>query len=400
LIQTVFCYGSFAGEFPNPAWTCMDDIQPASHPASPPSSKRVYLNETRMMSIIRSAMEVIITVDEAQRIVIFNPMAEKVFACSAMDAIGTSLSRFIPERFREHHGRHVKQFGVTGVSDRQMGQQRVLFGLRANGEEFPIEASISQVYGDEGKLYTVMLRDVTERVKTENSLRASQDELQRLSANIQNVREEEKTRIARELHDDLGQQLTALKMDVSMLASALKDSGAAADLYAKTQAMHSLIDATVASVRRIAADLRPVMLDDLGPVPAIEWLINDFTQRYGIEVTMHIHQHDFDFNPTAGTALFRIVQEALTNVARHAGATRVTVRLSRQADQCVVWISDNGHGVEPDAMHKDKSFGLLGIRERTRMLGGTLSLDTAPGRGFSLTVSLPLQAVEQQSGQS
>jgi two-component system sensor histidine kinase UhpB len=168
----------------------MDDKQPAPLPPSPSSSQRIYLNETRMMSIIRSAMEVIITVDEAQHIVIFNPMAEKVFRCSAMDAIGTSLSRFIPQRFRENHGRYVKQFGVTGVSDRQMGQQRVLFGLRADGEEFPIEASISQVYGDEGKLYTVMLRDVTERVKTENSLRASQDELQRLSANIQNVREE------------------------------------------------------------------------------------------------------------------------------------------------------------------------------------------------------------------
>jgi len=348
------------------------------------------------MSIIRSAMEVIITIDEAQRIVIFNPMAEKVFGCSAMDAIGTSLSRFIPERFREHHGQHVKQFGVTGVSDRQMGRQRVLFGLRTNGEEFPIEASISQVYGDDGKLYTVMLRDITERVKTENSLRASQDELQRLSANIQNVREEEKNRIARELHDDLGQQLTALKMDLSLLASALIDSQAPAGLHAQTQAMHGLIDATVASVRRIAADLRPVMLDDLGPVPAIEWLVNEFTKRYGIVVTMDLHQDNFDFNATGGTALFRIVQEALTNVARHADAKRVTVRLARRNDQCLVQISDDGRGVEPNAIHKERSFGLLGIRERTRLFGGTVLIDTAPGRGFDMMVSLPLNTIEQK----
>jgi len=356
------------------------------------------MNEARMMSIIRSAMEVIITIDEAQRIIIFNPMAEKVFGCSAMDAIGSTLDRFIPERFREHHGKYVKQFGVTGVTDRQMGQQRVLYGLRSNGEEFPIEASISQVYGDGGKLYTVMLRDVTERVKAENSLRASQAELQRLSAYIQNVREEEKTRIARELHDDLGQQLTALKMDVSMLISALKGCDVPPEIDVQTHAMHGLIDTTVASVRRIAADLRPVMLDDLGPVPAIEWLINEFTRRYGIDVTMHLRQHDFNFNAAAGTALFRIVQEALTNVARHANAKRVTVRLAREAEQCVVWISDNGDGTEPEGMQKDKSFGLLGIRERTRMLGGVLKIDTAPGRGFSVTVSLPLQAVETQEG--
>jgi len=340
-------------------------------------------------------MEVIITVDEAQRIVIFNPMAEQVFGCSASDAVGTSLSRFIPERFRSDHAAHVKQFGVTGVSDRQMGRQRVLFGVRTNGEEFPIEASISQIQGDGGKLYTVMLRDVTERTRAENALKSSQEELQQLSANIQNIREEEKTRIARELHDDLGQLLTALKMDVSMLESALRDNGAPAELHLKTQAMHGLIDATVASVRRIAADLRPVMLDDLGPVPAIEWLVSDFTKRYGIAVTADLLQDDSAFNAAGGTALFRIVQEALTNVARHAEAKHVTLQLQRDAEQYVIRISDDGRGVEPAAIRRDKSFGLLGIRERARLFGGTVSIDTEPGRGFSLTVSLPLHMIEQ-----
>ncbi|WP_125477925.1 PAS domain S-box protein, partial [Caballeronia terrestris] len=122
------------------------------------ASTQSTLNEARMMGIIRSSMEAIITIDENQRIVIFNPTAEQVFDCSAMDAIGASLSRFIPERFRADHARHVRQFGVTGVSDRQMGKLRVLFGLRANGEEFPIEASISQIDDGTGKLYTVMLR--------------------------------------------------------------------------------------------------------------------------------------------------------------------------------------------------------------------------------------------------
>lgn len=352
------------------------------------------MHETRIMSIIRSAMEVIITIDEAQRIVIFNPMAEQVFGCSAADAIGTSLTRFIPERFRAHHEHHVRQFGITGVSDRKMGQQRVLFGLRANGEEFPIEASISQVRGDEGKLYTVMLRDVTERVKAENALKASQEELQQLSANIQNVREEEKTRIARELHDDLGQQLTALKMDLSILDTSLKEGGNLDDAAEQIRAMHGLIDATVSSVRRIAADLRPVMLDDLGPVPAIEWLVADFTKRYSIRVNMRIDHDEFDFNAAGGTALFRIVQEALTNVARHSGATEVDLSLSRLHGTCVLNVRDNGHGIADGAERKTRSFGLLGIRERARLFGGSVALQTAPGQGFSLTVVLPQNTVE------
>ncbi|WP_254215877.1 PAS domain S-box protein, partial [Burkholderia multivorans] len=152
-----------------------------------------HLNEARMMGIIRSSMEAIITIDEKQTVVIFNPMAEQVFGVSAMEAIGAPLSRFIPERFRAAHAKHVDQFGVTGVSERQMGRQRVLFGLRANGEEFPIEASISQIRDGSGKLYTVMLRDITERLRAENAVRQSREELRELSANLQNVREEEKT---------------------------------------------------------------------------------------------------------------------------------------------------------------------------------------------------------------
>ncbi|KVE36857.1 PAS domain S-box protein [Burkholderia sp. BDU5] len=364
------------------------------------------INEARMMGIIRSSMEAIITIDETQTVVIFNPAAERVFGVSAMDAIGSPLARFIPERFRAAHARHVEQFGVTGVSDRQMGRQRVLFGLRENGEEFPIEASISQIRDGSGKLYTVMLRDVTERVRAETALRQSREELRELSANLQNVREEEKTRIARELHDDLGQQLTALKMDVSAIALALaryRDEQPDAQLVVAVEqqlhGMRRLIDSTVASVRRIAADLRPVMLDDLGLVPAIEWLANDFTNRYGIDVERRLDTADTSFSNAGATTLFRIVQEALTNVARHADATRVTLMLAIDQDLCVLQIKDDGRGMQPDERrdaHGDKSFGLIGIRERAHMLSGTVTTDSAPGHGFSIKVALPLAAIRQQ----
>jgi two-component system sensor kinase len=357
------------------------------------------VSEARMLAIIRSSMEAIVTIDEHQRIIIFNPMAEQVFGCPAMDAVGAPLDRFIPERFRTAHARHVEQFGVTRVSDRQMGKQRVLWGLRANGEEFPLEASISQISDGSARLYTVMLRDITERVKAERAQQEARDELRELSANLQKVREEEKARIARELHDDLGQQLTALKMDVSAFEQAL-DASASALGREQLQSMRRLIDATVASVRRIAADLRPVMLDDLGLIPAIEWLANDFTNRYGIDVARDIETGDAHFSPAGGTALFRIVQEAFTNVARHADPTIVTLNLRAANESFVLRVADNGKGAHRAAGAAGKSFGLLGVRERAHMLGGAVDIHTAHGEGFVLTVTVPSQAVQLQEVQT
>ncbi|RKP45978.1 PAS domain S-box protein [Trinickia fusca] len=360
------------------------------------------LNEARMMTIIRSSSEAIITIDDAQRIVIFNPMAERIFRCSAMDAIGQPLDRFIPERYRQAHSKHVEQFGATGVSERKMGGQRVLAGLRADGEEFPVEASISQTPDGDGtrKFYTVMLRDVTERMKADDDLKKSREALRKLSANLQNVREEEKTRIARELHDDLGQQLTALKIDLSSIELSLgANESASPDVLAQLRGMRRIIDTTVASARRIAADLRPVMLDDLGLLPAIDWLVNDFRTRYGIEVERRIEPGDVMFSRNAATALFRIAQEALTNVARHADATRVTLTLVVEGAQCKLSIADNGRGAaEPGALdaHGEKSFGLLGIRERAHILGGSVSIETAVKHGFAITVVFPLAAIQQE----
>ncbi len=357
-------------------------------------------DEARLMAIIRSSSEAIITIDEEQRIVMFNPAAEQVFRCSAMDALGSSIDRFIPERFRGGHHNHVERFGETGVTERKMGrQQPILVGLRADGEEFPLEASISQMRDEQGKFYTVMLRDITERVQADETLKASRKELRALSANLQSVREDEKTRIARELHDDLGQQLTALKMDLSAVEQSLADMPTAPPVLAQLSGMRRLIDSTVGSVRRIAADLRPVMLDDLGLLPAIDWLLTDFTTRYGIEIERRIEPGATQFSRNGATTLFRIVQEALTNVARHAEATRVSMSLAIVEDNCVLRIADNGRGASGSLgseLPGEKSFGLLGIRERVHLLDGVVSIDTAPKQGFTLTVRIPLAAIQQE----
>jgi PAS domain S-box-containing protein len=358
------------------------------------------MSHARLDSIIRSTTDAIITIDSAQRILLFNPMAERIFQCAASDAIGGPLSRFIPERYRAAHERQVRQFGKTGVSDRQMGPQRVLYGLRADGEEFPIEASISQVEDDDEKLFTVILRDVTERVKAEEALRQSREELRALSANLQEVREQEKTRVARELHDDLGQTLSALKMNVFALHAQLGTHMLLnADVGTQLQRMVDLIDRNIASLRRIAAHQRPVMLDDLGLQPAIEWLVDDFMQRHGIDVEHNVETGEIAFNADAATAIFRIIEEALTNVVRHAHASHVDLSLRANGENCVLRIGDNGIGASALPAASSKSFGLLGVRERANALGGRVFIDSMPENGFVLTVVLPRDAVRDKEAQ-
>ncbi|MGN2390742.1 PAS domain S-box protein [Pelomicrobium sp. G1] len=347
-------------------------------------------SEARMSGIVQSAMDAIITVDENQRIVLFNPAAEKVFRCPAAEAIGSPLERFIPERFRAAHRRHVERFAATGATSRKMGDTTVLYGLRAGGEEFPIDASISQVMVGGRRLYTVVLRDITLRRQAEEELRESHDRLRELTAALESVREEERARISRELHDELGQQLTALRMDVSWLASRLS-SGSLAVLE-KLNGMKATIDATVRATRQISAELRPLVLSELGLVAAAEWLVQDFSRRTGIkaQLDLDVDEHSLALDDRLATAMFRALQESLTNVARHSGASRVNVSLAAPNGALVLKVQDNGKGMAPGEERKSGAFGLLGMRERVQALGGETMVRSSPGKGTTVEVSVPL----------
>ncbi|MFC4524993.1 sensor histidine kinase, partial [Cupriavidus pinatubonensis] len=219
----------------------------------------------------------------------------------------------------------------------------------------------------------------------------SREELQQLSDSILATREEEKRRIARELHDDLGQRLSALKMDMTMLAADVSEGRDTRGILADITAMNGVIDDTVASVRRIASDLRPALLDELGMLTAIEWLAADFSSRYGLPVS--VDGVDADVPEQTAIAMFRIVQEALSNVVRHADATVVGVSLAQADGQIELRVQDNGGGWDkkPAGTEPRKSLGLLGIRERARLLGGAVEVDSEPGKGFRLTVKIPLE---------
>ena len=341
----------------------------------------------QFVSILQSAMDAIITVDETQRIVIFNAAAEAIFGCPATEALQSGLERFIPERLRAGHRAHVERFAHTGVTTRRMGDQTVLTGLRSDGTEFPIEASISQVNVAGRRLYTVILRDVTERKLAAEQLEESNRRLRSLYESMHEVREAERTRIARELHDELAQWLTALKIDAAWLGARVTPEQA--PLAVKIEKMKKAVDTAVASVRRIAADLRPVMLDDLGLVAAVEHLLHEFSERSGMLVSLNVPDMDFEVHDPQATAVYRMVQEALTNTSRHAAATRVTVGIRSEGAELVVRVTDNGKGIDPTAPRERKSFGLLGIRERATTLGGEARIYSPPEGGTVVDIRVP-----------
>jgi PAS domain S-box-containing protein len=334
----------------------------------------------RLAGLLDSAMDAIITVDSEQRIVLYNRAAEKIFGWPSEQTLGERLDKLMPERFRGGHADHVRRFGTTGSTSRRMGDGTVLYGQRAGGEEFPMEASISHLDTPDGKLFTVILRDVTERAR-------AREELSAFASEAHAILESEKTRIARELHDELAQSLTALKMDTIWVRDHLAADTPAASI--KLDDMLGMLDTTVAATRRIAADLRPLMLDDLGLVPAIEWLAQNFGQRTGVACTLKVEE-EVELHEPYATAVFRIIQESLANVAKHAGASKVEVSIERIPGAVVLQVRDNGRGFVPDAPRKPYSLGLMGLRERTQLLKGTIHVDSRPGQGTCIHVSIPV----------
>jgi len=475
--------------------------------ADPPSDS--------MQPSVSPAGDALLAVDEQQRIVMMSPAAQRMFGCSADEALGGPLSRFIPTKLRDAHARHVAVFARSGRPEARMGEPGLVLGLRADGTTFHAEASIcradfaapggrlpcyvamirdlsqehsveqhigalnrrlravfelapvavwitdgdrivfanracADLFGaeeretllgrsiyellapescaavrrtvdqalqgelgastiheriarldgdprdvviavaslpDHGRTVVQMvITDITERARESRELEHSRRNLRRLSASLVQAREDERRRIARELHDELGQRLTALKMELSSLGGGAPDAPRAG----RIEAMLEMVDDTVASVRRIATELRPLMLDDLGLNAAIEWLAEGWGQRMGIKTTLKLGAADPAINDAAGIALYRMTQEALTNVARHAHATEVEIEIGETDRELLLTVQDNGVGFDAASMFREGSHGLLGIRERALMLGGELEIGNAPGGGGRITVRLPL----------
>jgi signal transduction histidine kinase len=230
-------------------------------------------------------------------------------------------------------------------------------------------------------------QEIAEHKLTEQRLRESQENLRALAARLQSVREEEQIRIAREVHDGLGQALTGLKMDLTWLVGKLQPDQE--PLVKKISSMFLLIDETIHSVRKIASGLRPELLDEAGLAAAIGWHARDFQQRTGIRCLVDVPPDSDGLDPERSTAVFRIFQEVLTNVARHANATRVDVSMRRDEKSFTLEVRDNGKGIASATIHNPRALGLLGMRERVLPFDGNIDISGSRGKGTRVVVSLP-----------
>ena len=237
--------------------------------------------------------------------------------------------------------------------------------------------------------YLGIVRDLTERIEAENQLQESYRQIRELTDHLQNIREEERSHIAREIHDELGQQLTVLKMDVSWLNKKMPMDDE--PVKRKLKSLTDMLDGTVKTVRRISSELRPSVLDDLGLVAAMEWHLNEFERRSGIKTEFHEPEIELETNETVKTGLFRIFQESLTNVVRHAAASKVKINLSEKNGFILLRIEDDGKGFNKLQVHNKRTLGILGMKERTAMMGGTYVIESSPGQGTIVVVSVPLQ---------
>jgi signal transduction histidine kinase len=223
--------------------------------------------------------------------------------------------------------------------------------------------------------------------KAQEKLRRSYDQLRALTGHLQFVREEERTRIAREVHDELGQALTGLKLDLSWISGKVDGDRT---LQRKIKTMSADVDETIQTVRRIATELRPGVLDSLGLAAAIEWQAMDFQERTGIPCEVKIEVKEAIWDRGFSTICFRIFQETMTNIIRHANATHVTVRLARVDNELVLTVRDNGRGISESEIIHPRSIGLIGMRERVAQVGGQVFFFGVPGRGTTVTMRVPM----------
>ena len=336
------------------------------------------------------------TLDANGAIVEANLTGARLLNVARSALIGAPLARFVAKEDWDKYA--VYRVGLGQSQEPQTIEIRL---VRQADSPFHAQLEGVAAYDQAGRFTQshIAVSDITELVRAEAVLHESErlarltEQLRELSTRLQSVREEERTHISRVIHDELGQSLTGLKMDLAWLQSHLDPQQPA--LLAKMQTMSQLIDTSVQTVRRISTELRPAILD-LGLVPTIEWQLQEFQTRTGIESKLISAPEETTLDADGSTTVFRILQEILTNVVRHAEATQVEVKLEETTAFLTLQVRDNGRGITESEIDSPKSIGLLGMQERARLRGGEVHLQGSPGRGTTVIVRLPLVTVNRQ----
>ena len=308
---------------------------------------------------------------------------------AAVKHYGYTLEEFVGKSALDLRPDTDKQRFLKHNVSRRPGQENagIWTHLKKDGTEIQVEILSYDTSFDGRPCRLIIAQDITEKLKSADELLQSRDQLRKLSVHLEEVREEERASISRDLHDELGQQLTGLKMDISWISKKIDAKNK--ELNERIQKMIGLVDETVKSVRRIASELRPGVLDDLGLTAALDWQTHEFRNRTGIDCKFKSDVNTEIVDNSISIGVFRIMQEALTNVARHSNATEVMCTLTGDNKEIRLTIGDNGSGIQQANVRKN-SLGLLGMRERARMMNGMLAIRSEPGKGTNVELIVPL----------
>ena len=344
------------------------------------TEKALQQSEEKYRTLVEQANDGIFIADHTGRFIIVNSAASKLSQYSHEELAKMTIYDLAdPEELKTNPFQFEAMKSEQGArSERKLRRK----------DRSVIDIEINAKFLSDGR-FLAFIRDITERKKAEEEINNSYKAIRKLTSHLQNAREEERIHIAREIHDELGQQLTVLKMDISWLNKKIKTLDQPA-LVAKTEEIVQMLNDTVNSVRRISSDLRPGLLDDLGLAAAIEWHLIEFGNRSGVKTDFITVETDIVIPQPLATGLFRIYQESVTNIARHAEATEVVVELFIEEHAIAMTITDNGKGFDVTSVGRKKTLGMLGMQERTVMMGGKFRLRRNPDRGMKVEVNVPL----------
>lgn len=353
--------------------------------------EKLRISEERYNALIDRSLDFIYTIDFEGRFIDANEAALRRFGYKREEIPSLNISSFLDEKQLPSVLKIMQELMETGTQ-KDLAEIKL---RHKDGTHVYVESKGSVVMSD-GKPVAIqaVARDITERRQAAEEIRKTQEQMRAFAARLQTVREEERTQIAREVHDELGGALTGIKIDLSLLKKAageIKENSLKDPLLNQIYETIKHIDKTMQTVRKIATELRPGILDDLGLIAALEWQLDDFQKRTGINYEWISSQKKIRLDEQGATALFRIFQETLTNVFRHADATEVHVRLLRKSNMYILEVEDNGNGITEDKIDDKKSLGLLGMRERALAVGGRINVEGRSGKGTKVIVKIPVK---------
>lgn len=344
-------------------------------------------SEEKWRSIFENTPSYILTVDKEYRVTGMNRSISKRF--DVTDIIGRSALELIHKDEVERVKKIIDDVSIS----REASSFTVKSGENREIQSYFTVQAIPRIKNDIVEGLTIIATDITDKIIAEEKIKETNESLHALAAHLQTIREEERTMISREIHDQLGQELTALKMDIAFLSRKIEKAKTEPDwgeIQNGLRSMSDITDQTINSVRRIARELRPDILDKLGLREAIEWQAEEFSKRTGIDTIVSISPGEFEIPTELNTTIFRIVQESLTNVARHSAAKRSKIGLTIEPKNIYLTIEDNGKGITEDEIANSKSLGLVGIKERVHSVNGKVTITGEPGKGTILKIIIPL----------